>query len=243
MFDYNKIINDGITIFSSGTSGNSKSFFQPPKKIQAANLVAITAQELTSNSKIYTCCKLTHAGGLFAQTIPAISIGAKVDIEPFNAYHFISKIKKYSHTHITPLHAKAIMMTKGFKTIDLNGIWITCGAEPVTWDIISSFVERGAKFMVNWGMSEIGPIAINVVFDSLDKVNEIKSYCPDNATILGHRAYCDYNIINNELIVKGDISIFDSWYCTKDIVVEKNGFLFYTGRTNKNVDLWNPIKG
>jgi hypothetical protein len=33
------------------------------------------------------------------------------------------------------------------------------------------------------------------------------------------------------------------WYATKDMVVSNQGILFYQGRTNKEVDLWNPVKG
>ena len=238
-----KILDEGVTIHSSGTSGNPKEFYQSPKKIKAANLVALTAQNITVNSKIYTCCKTTHAGGLFAQTLPALSIGAQVDIEPFNAYQFVKKINSYTHTHITPLHAKAIMLTKGFKDLDLSGIWVTCGADPVTWDIIEAFVERGATFMANWGMSEIGPIAINIVFDGLDKVNKYKSISPENSTILGNVSWCYYKVVNNELVVKGDICIYDDWYYTKDKVVEIDDVLFYTGRTNAQVDLCSPRKG
>jgi acyl-CoA synthetase (AMP-forming)/AMP-acid ligase II len=241
--DYKFILENGITISSSGTSGIRKEYFQTPEKIKAANRVAVEAQKISKNSRIYTCCKTTHAGGLLAQTLPALSIGATVDIEKFSAYDFVRKVKNYTHTHITPLHAKAIMMTKGFKEINLKGIRITCGADPVTWDVIESFVSRGAIFITNWGMSEIGPIAINTVFDTLDKVLEYKSKAPSNATILGDNFYCDYKIVDSELAVKGDICIYNNWYFTKDKVELKNNILFYKGRTNVEVDFFSPKKG
>ena len=90
---FQNILENGIEISSSGTSGSPKTFFQTPEKIEAANRVAIQAQHITTASKIYTCCKTTHAGGLLAQTLPALSIGAAVDIELFNAYEFVKKIK------------------------------------------------------------------------------------------------------------------------------------------------------
>lgn len=243
MLDIQNILSKGTTISSSGTSGSPKEYFQKPSKLREANRVALIAQNINSKSRIYTCCKTTHAGGLLAQTVPALSIGAHVDIVKFSAYDFVKDIKNYTHSHITPLHAKAIMLTKGFSNLDLSGVWITCGADPVQWDIIEAFVQRGATFMSNWGMSEIGPIAINTVFDSIDKVNFYKSLAPDSATILGNTFWCDYKIENSELIVKGDICIHDDWYATKDKVVNVNGILFYTGRTNVEVDLWTPKKG
>jgi hypothetical protein len=239
-----KIISEGITINSSGTSGSSKPYFQPPKKIKAASEVAIKVQNISKNSKIYTCCKLTHAGGLLAQTIPGAIVGATVDIVPFNAYSFVKEIKNYTHSHITPLHAKAIMLTKNFKNLDLSGITIMCGAEPVTWDIIESFVSRNCKFIVNWGMSEIGPVAINHTFNTLEDVERVKSICPSNSVILGSDVYCDFKILEDgELVVKGDISIIDGWYHTKDIVTLKDRILFYNGRKNLQVDFYNPKKG
>lgn len=240
MIVFEKIIQDGINIQSSGTSGAPKLFFQTPVKLKQANLVALDAQQITKSSRIYTCCKVTHAGGLLAQTLPALSIGASVDIVKFNAWEFVKVIKNYTHTHITPLHAKAIMLTKNFQSLDLSGIWITCGADPVTWDIIDAFVSKGATFMTNWGMSEIGPIAINKVFKDRSEVEYLKNI---NATILGDRFYCDWKIIDGELIVKGDISIYDDWYHTKDKVFLNSNSLFYTGRTNAEVNLWSPKKG
>jgi acyl-coenzyme A synthetase/AMP-(fatty) acid ligase len=242
-FNPQQILSNGIVIHSSGTSGDPKEYFQSPLKIKAGNIVARDRQHIAKSSKIYTCCKISHAGGLLAQTLPAIEIGAEVDIEDFNAYTFVKKIKNYTHSHITPLHARAIMMTKGFRDLDLTGVWITCGADPVTWDIIESFVSKGATFLANWGMSEIGPIAINTVFDSMDKIGHYKSLCPNNATILGDVAACEFKTVNSELHVKGDISIYNDWYATKDKVISVQGILFYQGRTNKEIDLWNPIKG
>lgn len=241
--DFQNILKNGLEISSSGTSGTPKVFFQTPEKLEAANKVAVASQRMSKESRVYTCCKTTHAGGLLAQTLPALSIGAEVDIETFNAYEFVKKIKNYTHTHITPLHAKAIMLTKGFQTLDLSGIWITCGADPVTWDIIEAFVERGATFMTNWGMSEIGPIAINTVFNNITQVKAIKNISPDHATLMGNVFWCDWKIVNNELIVRGDISIFNGWYPTKDCVVMYNDFMYYVGRTNKEIDLCIPRKG
>lgn len=242
--DLNSILKNGITIKSSGSSGIPKDFFQPPDKIKKSSEIANEVQKINRKSKIYTCCKLTHAGGLLAQTIPGLMIGAKVDIEPFNAYEFTKKINNYTHSHITPLHAKAIMMTKLFKNLDLSGITLTCGAEPITWDIIESFVSKKCNFIVNWGMSEVGPIAINKEFKNIEEVNYVKSINDSNVTIMGSNIWCDYKILDDgELSVKGDICIHEDWYNTKDIVLFSNGYMFYKGRIGTPVNFLNPTKG
>ena len=221
-----KILKDGYTINTSGTTGTPKSVYQSSLKIHNANIVALMCQNITSESKILTVCSLDHAGGLLAQTLPGISIGATVVIEPFNAFRFCREIVKYTHTHITPGHAHLIMKTKGFKELDLTGIWITCGADSVGWDIIESFVERGATFMANWGMTEVGPCAINHVFRTMEDVQRLKDINP----ILGTVTHCDTKIIDNELYVRGDICVYDDWFATGDLVEQKDGVFYYLGR-------------
>lgn len=241
--NFKDIFENGVTIYSSGTSGKPSPYFQSPDKLTISSRVAAVAQGIRSSSKVYTCCKTTHAGGLLAQTLPALAVGAKVDIVNFSAYDFVRDINNYTHTHITPRHAKAIMATKGFQTLNLSGVSVTCGADPVTWDIIEAFVSKGAKFIANWGMSEVGPIAINIVFEDLDEVHYLKESAPANSTIMGRNKHCHYKVVNGELWVKGDICIYDGWYPTRDQVVVQNDILYYVGRTNKEIDIWNPQKG
>lgn len=241
--DFKYMLLDGTNLTSSGTSGQSRTFFQHPEKLAAANRAAVDAQELTSSSTVYTVCSLKHAGGLLAQTLPAYSIGARVDIESFNAYEFVKKVSNYSHTHITPYHAKAILMTKNFYSLDLSKVWVSIGADPVEWFVIEAFVKQGATVMSNWGMSEIGPVAINTVFRSVQDVEDAKQNSLLASTIMGNRFYCDYKIENNELYVKGDICIFDGWYKTRDLVYVNNDYMFYTGRVGMSVDLTLSKKG
>ena len=225
------ILKNGIELESSGTTGAPKKIFQTPEKLRAANLAAIDSQELTKNSRVYTVCKMKHAGGLLAQTLPAYSIGANITIEDFNAYRWVKEIYKYTHTHLTPNHCRAIMGTKDFWNCDLNGLWVTCGSDPVTWDIIEAFVNQGATFMTNWGMTEIGPCAINTVFDSIEIVNSYKEYQLDSMTLLGDTAYCDWKVQDEELFVKGDICVYDDWFATGDLVATNYpGDLYYARR-------------
>ena len=217
-----KIINEGCVIKTSGTTGTPKDIIQTPEKLKAAYEIAIASQQLTSKSKVYTICKTTHAGGLLAQTLPAFRIGAEVSIETFNAFSFCREIKKYTHTHITPGHAQLIMRTKGFKDLDLTGIWITCGSDPVEWNIIEAFVNRGATFMANWGMSEIGPCVINKRFEPYELCN--------SENIIGDKYWCDVEIVNQQLFVQGELCVYSGWFATKDRVYEDQGTLYYKGR-------------
>ena len=226
-----KILKNGTNLKSSGTTGLQKIIYQSPKKLKFANEASRDAQKISRKSKIYTVCKIEHAGGLLAQTLPAYEVGAKIHIEKFNAYNFCRNIKNYTHTHITPDHGKAIRLTKSFKNINLKGIWITCGSESVEWDLIIDFVKKGCIFMVNWGMTEIGPCAINTVFENLEKVMEYKKRAL-GGTLIGDKTYCDTKIQNETLYVKGNISTFgNKWFDTKDLVkVNKNKEYYIQGR-------------
>ena len=232
MEDLKKKLSEGVYVKSSGTTGVPKNIFRTPENLMHCNNAAIDSQKITKNSRIYTVCKMEHAGGLLAQTLPAFEVGAEVNIESFNAYKFCKKIKNFTHSHLTPDHAKAIRLTKSFKNLDLNNIWITCGSEPINWNLITDFVKKGCTFMVNWGMTEVGPCAINTVFKDLEKVYEYKKKAIQG-TLMGDISYCDTKIKNGTLHVKGNISVYkNEWFDTKDLVkINKDNHFYIQGRS------------
>jgi hypothetical protein len=200
--------------------------------LKNANNISRECQKISSKSKIYTVCKMEHAEGLLAQTLPAFEVGADIDIEEFNAYKFCKKITSYTHAHLTSNHAKAIRLTKSFENINLKGIWIAYGSEPVEWDLIIDFIKKGCNFMVNLRMTEIGPCTINTVFKNLESVLEYKKRAI-NRTLIGDKTHCDTKIENGTLHVKSAISVFkDEWFDTKDIVaLNKNKEFYIQGRS------------
>jgi acyl-CoA synthetase (AMP-forming)/AMP-acid ligase II len=239
------IIVNGITIKTSGTSGVPKEIYQPPSKIVADAKCAIQVQDINVHSSIYTCLSLERAGGLFAQSIPGLIAGATVNFDKFNLYKYIKVADKYTHTHLTPKQAKGVMLTKGFKTLDLTGKTFLVGSEPVTYDIIEGFINRGARVICIWGMTEVGVNAIMHIFNNIEEVYALKDITPANSTVLGNIFNCDYKIDKeNRLLVKGDISVYgDNWFNTQDQVIEQDGILFYIGRNGTPVDFNNPRKG
>ena len=231
MIDYAKILQNGVEISSSGTTGPSKTVFRTPKNLQACIDIAIDAQQLVRSSKVLTVTRMTHAGGLLTQTLPAYSIGAEFKVQKFNAFTFLKDFANYTHTFLAPAQMTALINTKGFVDCDLTGKRILGGSDPVTWEMIEAFVSKGAIVQPNWGMSEIGPITINIEFDNMQKVQHVKERCFEQYTILGDTYYCDWKIDNHELYVKGPTSIYDDWFATKDIVaLDMNKRMYYKGR-------------
>ena len=220
------ILKNGTSISSSGTTGTAKQIYQSPDKIKYANQVARDVQKITSTSKIYTVCKLDHAGGLLAQTLPALEIDAKVHIEQFNPFKWIRSIKYFTHSHLTYWMELDISKTKGWNNLDLTDKIIACGSDRVPAECINRYVEKGATFIANWGMSEIGPIAINKTFTPQDsKAKDLPLY-----TIMGDAVFCETKIIKHKLYVKGDICVYDDWFATGDIVKYVDGEFWYYGR-------------
>ena len=220
------ILKNGTSIKSSGTTGPAKEIIQTPEKIKKANQVARDVQRISSSSKVYTVCKLDHAGGLLAQTLPAIEIDADVHIEQFNPFRWVSNIKYFTHSHLTPGMALAISKTKGWNNLDLTDKIIACGSDRVPAECINRYVEKGATFIANWGMSEIGPMAINKTFTPQDsEAKDLPLY-----TIMGDTAFCETKIIKHELYVKGDICVYVDWFATGDIVKYVDGDFWYYGR-------------
>ena len=180
-----KILKEGCEITSSGTTGPPKTIFRTPENLKACNKTAIETQKLTSKSRVLTVARMTHAGGLLTQTLPAFTLDCEIEIIPFNAFSFLKSFKDYTHTVLPPKMVEAIIKTKGFKDCDLSYKTITLGSDPIPWEHISELVEKGATVICNWGMSEIGPCAINKTYDK-NNVWETFYESPD-LTILGNK--------------------------------------------------------
>jgi len=223
----------GVDIVSSGTTGEPKKVHRSPENLKACNEVAIHVQMLTPDSKIYTCTKMDHAGGLLLQTLPAFTLGCDIEIAKFNPYKFLKEFQNYTHTFLPPKMCQAVMKTKGFTTCDLTGKIIAMGSDPVSYDEIKAFVSKGATVIANWGMSEVGPNAINTTFTSLEQVEDFESRSIEGTTLLGDMTWCSVDIRNNELWIKGNISVHgEKWFATDDMVtVTANGEFYYLGRT------------
>lgn len=231
MIDYAQILQNGVTISSSGTTGTPKQVFRTPENLRESIKAAISAQKLTQRSKVLTVTRMTHAGGLLTQTLPAYDLGAEFKVQQFNAFTFLKDFADYTHTFLAPAQMIALMNTKGFVDCDLTGKRILGGSDPVTWEMIEAFVSKGAIVQPNWGMSEIGPITINIEFDSMDKVHYVKEQSIKDGTIMGDTFYCDWKIVDRELYVKGPTCIYDDWFATGDLVeTDSENRLYYKGR-------------
>ena len=232
---YNDIMRNGLTISSSGTTGPPKKIYRSPDNILTCMEVALDGQQITSNSRVLTVTRLTHAGGSLLQTLPAMHVGAYVEITTFNPYKFLKQIKDFTHTFLPPAMMKAVTKTKGWADARLDNIRIAGGSDRVDWDVIEQFVERGAIVQPNWGMSEVGPFCINAEYTCLEDISNHKNQPNWGMSVLGDTFYVDYKIVNpvnkcGELHIKSDMCVYDGWFPTGDLVYENNRVLYYKGR-------------
>ena len=215
------ILEHGCQISSSGTTGYPKTIFRTPENLQSCIDSAIKGQSLTKNSSVYTVTRMTHAGGLLLQTLPAHTLGCTIEIEKFNAYTFLKHFKRHTHTFIAPAMCEAVIRTKSFKTQDLTGKFVAMGSDPIPAHHIQAFIDRGATVLANWGMSEIGPWVINKLYKLGDTVDD---------NILGNRFWTEYKVKEDELYVKGPMCIYDDWLPTGDLVQQQGADLYYVRR-------------
>ena len=240
MTDFKKILKDGCTISSSGTTGTPKQIYRSPNNLEACNSVAIKDQDITSKSRIFTCTRMTHAGGLLLQSLPAYTLGCDVHITKFNPFTFLKEFDSYTHTFLPPAMCNALIKTKGFKNADFTGKVIAMGSDVIPWDHIHKFVSKGATVIANWGMSEIGPCAINTKFETLKYVERHTEWAPNTLPIMGENLNCLYKIdyTNDQLYIKSDLCIHNDWFATGDKVelkykIPQLGYfpiLYYKGR-------------
>jgi hypothetical protein len=122
---------EGFARAGSGTSGPPKSFFQTPEQPAAASYIAIAAQHITPDSRVLTVCRITHAGSALAQSWPALSADAHLDIVPFNVFSSIREAAGYMQPHQTPAHCEPVIRTQSFREADLTGLCVACARHRV----------------------------------------------------------------------------------------------------------------
>jgi acyl-CoA synthetase (AMP-forming)/AMP-acid ligase II len=220
----------GLTLFSSGSSGERKEIFLPDHMLAANAIAAIECQGLTDSDNILTVCSLNHTGGINAQTLAGLIAGAHIVIEPFNPYNFYRLVEKHNITvsHLIPL---MIDMLKKIKNAPkkFNLRLITAGSDCVYQHHVEYFSDLGVDFMINYGMTEAGPIVINHIFKP---GSDLSIY--DKGVPLGTTAWCKTRIINNELLLQGDNIFISDWLSTGDCVSMVDNWYIYNGRKSAN---------
>lgn len=217
-----------ITLKTSGSTGEQKFIRQPARMIYSNLLNAIELQKLSQNDRILTVSSLFHAGGIHVQTLPGIYAGAAIDIHKFTP-SIINKAP-YTVTHLIPRQADLLIQAFKRNRVNFKSYrLIVCGSDIVSKTVADFFTKQVKEFIINYGMTEAGPVIINHLFKSTRDVD--KMYSKTNQEhFLGTSCWCDYKIVNNELCLFGENVCSNGFLKTGDKVKQTNIGFYFNGR-------------
>jgi acyl-CoA synthetase (AMP-forming)/AMP-acid ligase II len=214
-----------LVLYSSGSSGTIRKPIILTDTMLCANADnAIECNMISHEDVVYTVCSLHHTGGINAQSIPALLVGAHVVTESFNAYNFFRRIAEIGATitHIVPRMMTALSKVKRVSTPTLHTVM--CGSDCVEKWHVEFFIESGCDFIINYGLTEAGPIIINHRFQPGDDLSIFNYGVP-----LGTRSWCRTVIIGPQLCLLGD-SVINKSLQTGDCVYMRGEWFIYSGR-------------
>lgn len=228
-FDLPKQYSNNFTLYlysSGSTTGQKKSIPISEKHLIENCRIGRICNRISPDSKILTVCSMRHTGGINAQSLPALLTGAHVIIDVnrnFSQFFHTINLLNITHCHLTPRICDLIEKLKTIATPTLEVIM--CGSDCVHEKNVKFWIERGVRFILNYGLTEAGPIIINHEFLSNDELHIFEHGVP-----LGTKIWCEYKIENNSLYLKGDNVSDDDWLDTKDCVVKFDQWYIYNGR-------------
>jgi len=226
VFPVSKQSDFGIKLFSSGSTGDRKGLFMPERMILANAENAIACQQLTHEDKILTVCSLNHTGGISAQTLPGLLVGAHVIVEKFNAFNLLRLIDQHqiTVTHLVPVMIDAVKIVRS--SADVSSLrLVVAGSDCVYKHHVEFWMSKKIPFMVNYGLTEAGPIIINHVLTQDDLA------VFDLGVPLGKTTWCEFAIINGELWIRGhNVMTSFAWFPTGDCVELIDDWFIYKGR-------------
>lgn len=213
-----------LVLWSSGSSGVRKPIVLTDKMLCANADNAIQCNGITHEDVVYTVCSMRHTGGINAQSLPALLAGAHVIVEPFNAFTFFRRIVEIGATitHIVPRMMKALRGVSDVLTPTLRTVM--CGSDCVERWHVEFFIERGCDYIINYGLTEAGPIIINHRFKPGDDTSIFERGVP-----LGTVAWCELVFAGSQLGLIGDCVMGGS-VLTGDCVYKNGDWYIYRGR-------------
>lgn len=215
-----------ITLYSSGSTGMRKKIVLNEEMILKNAANAIACQDISNTDKILTVCSLNHTGGINAQTIAGLTVGAHILVKDFNAFNFFRILdeEKITITHLVPIMIDSLIKVNNSKPLKHLRI-VMAGSDCVYKHHVEFWNKLDVDFILNYGLTEAGPIIINHKFSKNINLNIF-----DEGVPLGTSIWCEYKIEDGELFLKGKEVNSDGWLKTGDCVTISGLWFLYQGR-------------
>jgi acyl-coenzyme A synthetase/AMP-(fatty) acid ligase len=217
-----------LILYSSGSTGVRKPIVIPERMLMANIKNVINSSNITANDRILTVCSMNHTAGLTCQTLGGLFTGSSIIIEPFNPFNILKFLDTHNITvtHVIPMMTDILMKNHDKPTLpNLRLVWI--GSDCVSRNHVEFWIAPNRKVMTIYGLTEAGPPVIYHSFDYADDLSIL-----DNGVIAGSVTCCDVEIVNDELLVRGDIVNVEGWSKTGDCFRYESGLYYYTGRVS-----------
>jgi acyl-coenzyme A synthetase/AMP-(fatty) acid ligase len=215
-----------MILFSSGSTGVRKQIYIPEEMILKNAANAVLCQNLSGNDKILTVCSLNHTGGINAQTIAGLTVGAHIIVRDFNPFNFFKILEgeKITVTHLIPVMIDSLIKVNNAKRVKSLKV-VMAGSDCVYKHHVEFWNRLDVDFILNYGLTEAGPIIVNHRFT---KNLDLDIF--DVGVPLGTKVWCEHKIQDGELMLKGSEVNVSDWLSTGDCVETYNNWILYRGR-------------
>lgn len=215
-----------LVLWSSGSTGIREPVYITEDMILANAKNSIECNAITPEDIVYTVCSMSHTGGINAQSLPALLAGAHVITEEFNAFTFFRRINELGATitHVVPRMLPVLMRMEHKATPTLKTVM--CGSDCIDVKYVEFFNSLGCDFIINYGLTEAGPVIISHRFKPNDDLTIF-----DHGVPLGTKTWANAVIIGPQLCLIGK-SVIDGSMVTDDCVYMRDDWFMYQGRVS-----------
>ncbi len=153
-----------LMVYTSGTTGRPKGAIHSQRSLFHTVLNGVAQQDLTADDRVLTVLPLFHVGGLNIQTLPALHVGATVQLQRrFDPGDCLEAIADYrpTQTLFVPAVMQAVLAHPDSASVDFGSLrGLNAGSSVIPEHLIRGFMDRGVPVGQVYGSTETGPTAI-----------------------------------------------------------------------------------